>query len=296
MAKEPTVCAPEDLVIIGVDTPDGAEHPLYDVRINAPLKEEFIRNVRHLGVLQPVVVTQMGEKIVVVAGRQRVRAAREASRRNIEEGLPAIRVPIIFRRGETTALFPMAIAENEHRLGDSPQARAAKIQKLLDYGYSREEAAEAFGIGPVALDALLTLLAAPQEVREAVAAGNLAVSTVPEIAKLPEEAQKELVQEASPGHPVRRADVRQRRAAVKGANLHIPQSKRIVARVLKHEKLATLPPAFVDGIRWVLGALEDTQVPEELRAILKDIATMPAKKRGAKEEATPEGTEESSDC
>lgn len=84
-----------DLTIIGLDTKDGPEHPLYDERIFLPIDEAMVRNIRAFGVIEAINVRKNGPNVEVVDGRQRVRHARIASQRNVEEGLPPILVPCL---------------------------------------------------------------------------------------------------------------------------------------------------------------------------------------------------------
>ena len=47
---------PDKLTIIGLDTDDGPEHPLYDERVRLPLDESFVKNVKVYGVIEDVIV------------------------------------------------------------------------------------------------------------------------------------------------------------------------------------------------------------------------------------------------
>src|ERR1044071_4250279 len=67
---------PDDLVIIGLDTDDGPEHPLYDPRIKGDISEPEIRNVEYFGIITPVQVRRYDNRLEVVNGRGRVRKAR----------------------------------------------------------------------------------------------------------------------------------------------------------------------------------------------------------------------------
>jgi len=83
---------PEKLVVIGLDTEDEPEHPLYDARVTLPIDQAMVADVAKFGVVQPIRARRNGDKLEVVVGRQRVRLAREAN--GIGTGDP-IRVPTV---------------------------------------------------------------------------------------------------------------------------------------------------------------------------------------------------------
>lgn len=91
------------------------EHPLYDPRVHDEPDESLVRNVMTYGVIEPVIIRRNGEKVEVVAGRGRVKAALEANRRLTAEGKQPIRVPAILKRGQDADMFGVLISENECR-------------------------------------------------------------------------------------------------------------------------------------------------------------------------------------
>src|SRR5262249_40534323 len=132
------LCDPDKLVIIGLDTKDGPEHPLYDERIKLAIPEEFILQIMHHGVKTPINVVKDPEtgKVLVKAGRQRVKAAREANKRLRKEGAEPILVKAVPERGfsDGAALMESVEIENTFRQEDSPLTRAKKIQRYLERG------------------------------------------------------------------------------------------------------------------------------------------------------------------
>lgn len=50
----------DEVVVVGLDTDDGAEHPLYDERVKDPVDEATVQSVMALGVLQPITVRKSG--------------------------------------------------------------------------------------------------------------------------------------------------------------------------------------------------------------------------------------------
>ena len=78
----------------------------YDERALLPIDEALVLDIMDQGVLEPVLAIRKGGASIVIAGRQRVKAAREAKRRGCE-----ISVPVIFKRGDELRILGMTIAE-----------------------------------------------------------------------------------------------------------------------------------------------------------------------------------------
>lgn len=136
---------PEDLTLV-----NNTEHELFDERIEMPVDESLVLNVMAKGVLEPVLVVKQGVDgegkplVLVVDGRQRVRAALEANRRLRAEGKQAVRVPAMPAR--STDLMGVLISANELRFDDTPLARARKLARYQALGRTDEEAALTFGV------------------------------------------------------------------------------------------------------------------------------------------------------
>ncbi len=186
---------PDKVVIIGLDTDDGKEHYLWDERANDPLDENMVRNIMVNGVLQAIIVQKDGDRVLVVAGRQRVKNAREANRRLAKEGKQLIEVPAFPRRGDDADLFGVFVSENEHRRGDSPLVRAAKAQRLLNMGKTEDEVAIQFGLTKQHLGYLLKLLELSPKVRKAVDEERLSAAAAMQLHGL-ERAEQEAKLEA----------------------------------------------------------------------------------------------------
>ena len=76
-------------------------HPLYDERINLPIDEGMVLNIKELGVLEPITVWKDPENglTCVVVGRQRVRHTMEANKLLLKEGKTSLLVPGVVKRG-----------------------------------------------------------------------------------------------------------------------------------------------------------------------------------------------------
>src|SRR3989337_1776752 len=86
---------PDDLVVIGLDTNAKSlnDHYLFDATVREPIDETLVASIMTHGIIQPITVQKDGDKILVVAGRRRVRHAREANVRLKKAGAPPVSVP-----------------------------------------------------------------------------------------------------------------------------------------------------------------------------------------------------------
>ncbi|MDN8013560.1 ParB N-terminal domain-containing protein [Burkholderia multivorans] len=226
-------------------------HPLFDRRALLPYDEALVRNIRHRGVLETILVHKDPEtgEVVVVDGRRRVIAAREANRRLRDEGLAPIMVPALPKRGKQAELAGMMVATNEHREHDSPINRAEKMQRLRDLGYDDEQIAAEFRVEPPTVAASLRLLDCTAAVRDALEADQINVSHALKLAKLSPDEQREKVKvliaaaEGKQGHERSRA---QKAALTGDAAPRMRTRKQISAELAKStgERAAAL--------RWVL--------------------------------------------
>lgn len=175
---------PENLTVIGLDTKDGKEHPLYDDRIHLPLDEGLVKNMMVFGVLEPALVRKNGTFVEVIDGRQRVRAAREANRRLLEQGAETIAVPCFVKRGDEQQIMGVMLS-TFIRQDDSAIAKALKCQRYLDTGKSEADAALVYGVSAQAVKGWLALLDLAPSVQRAVQSGQLAAGAALALGDLP---------------------------------------------------------------------------------------------------------------
>lgn len=160
-------------------------HPLYDPRVEKPLLESMVLNVKNRGVRLNVRARKLGDQIIVVDGRQRVRAAIEANKRLKAEGMKPLLVPLVITSGDDKELFNESVFLNEQRQDDDPFEKANKCKRLMDMGYSAEDAAESFGVNVLTIKNWMKLFELDNEVRNAVKSGKIAVSSAIQLADLP---------------------------------------------------------------------------------------------------------------
>ncbi len=127
---------------------------------------ELVHSVREFGVLQPVVVRDVGDGTYeLIMGERRTRAAREA-------GLTSI--PAVIRDTADEHLLRDALLENLHRSELNPLEEASAYQQLLsDFGITQEELASRIGRSRPQISNTIRLLKLPLPVQQRVAAGVL---------------------------------------------------------------------------------------------------------------------------
>ncbi|MFH8339551.1 ParB/RepB/Spo0J family partition protein [Streptomyces sp. AM6-12] len=127
---------------------------------------ELITSIREVGLLQPVVVRQLGTgRYELIMGERRWRACREA-------GLEAI--PAIVRATEDEKLLLDALLENLHRAQLNPLEEAAAYDQLLkDFNCTHDQLADRIGRSRPQVSNTLRLLKLSPTVQKRVAAGVL---------------------------------------------------------------------------------------------------------------------------
>jgi len=126
---------------------------------------ELEHSIREFGLLQPIVVRQVGDRYELVMGERRWRAAQRA-------GLDLI--PAIIRKTEDADLLRDALLENIHRANLNPLEEAAAYQQLLEeFDVTHEELATRLGRSRPVISNTIRLLKLPVPVQRRVAAGVL---------------------------------------------------------------------------------------------------------------------------
>ncbi|WP_408951906.1 ParB/RepB/Spo0J family partition protein [Lysobacter sp. Hz 25] len=122
---------------------------------------ELAESIKAQGVIQPIVVREIGEKggktYEIIAGERRWRASRLA-------GLDVI--PVVIREVDDRTVVAMALIENIQREDLNPLEEATALQRLIDeFDLTHAQAAEAVGRSRAAVSNLLRLLELPSEIR-----------------------------------------------------------------------------------------------------------------------------------
>jgi len=265
---------PDDLVIV-----DDPKHPLYDERIHLPISEPLVLNIMFQGVLESIVVTKDPElgKTLVVDGRQRVRAAREANKRLRKQGSEPVLVPALPRRGEAASLAGVMVSANEIREDDTPLNRAKKMQRLLELGRSEEDLTILFGCSLATVKNTLALLECTAAVRSAVESGKINVTHAYKLSKKEPEEQREtldkMLKAAGEETGKRKRSRKMREAVTAGPKV---RSKSEIAAMVKRasdgRRLTAMNEAVKSALEWVLGESDDEPF-EEIKSKSNGAAT-----------------------
>ncbi|MET0727267.1 MAG: ParB/RepB/Spo0J family partition protein [Acidimicrobiales bacterium] len=124
-------------------------------------------SVAELGVLQPILVREVGEdRFELIAGERRWRAAKRA-------GLPSI--PVVVRTVDEVLSLEQALVENLHREDLNPLEEAAAYQQLMeDFSLTQEQVAQKVGRSRSAIANTLRLFQLPPSIQRLVAENQLA--------------------------------------------------------------------------------------------------------------------------
>jgi len=153
--------------------------------VNDARLQELAQSIRSNGVIQPIVVRQVGDRFQIIAGERRWRAAKLA-------GL--LRVPIVIRDvapGQEKSLLEMALVENIQREDLNPIEEAMAYRRLADdFRLKQEDIAGAVGKDRASVANFLRLLKLPEEVRSEVASGRLSMGHARALLSLASEAEQ----------------------------------------------------------------------------------------------------------
>lgn len=127
---------------------------------------ELEHSIREFGLMQPIVVRELGENSYeLVMGERRLRAAQRAE---------LAKIPAIVRQTADEAMLRDALLENIHRVQLNPLEEAAAYQQLLEeFAVTHEELASRIGRSRPVITNTIRLLKLPIAVQRRVAAGVL---------------------------------------------------------------------------------------------------------------------------
>jgi ParB family chromosome partitioning protein len=119
---------------------------------------ELIASIREKGVLEPLIVREVGGRFQIIAGERRYRAA-------IEAGYAEL--PCVVRESSDAEMMELALVENLQRKDLTPFEEADGLKLLGEaYGYTHEMMAEKLGKSRSSVTEILSLTTMPDEVRE----------------------------------------------------------------------------------------------------------------------------------
>jgi len=141
-------------------------------------------SIREVGVLQPVLVREVGDgEYELVAGERRWRAARRA-------GLQTM--PVLVQASSEVQSLEHALVENLHREDLNPLEEAAAYQQLVDtFDYTHEQVAARVGKSRTSVTNTLRLLQLPAGVQRALADGAMTAGHARALLGTPDRAYQE---------------------------------------------------------------------------------------------------------
>jgi ParB family transcriptional regulator, chromosome partitioning protein len=129
--------------------------------------QELIDSIRQHGIIQPLIVRQVGARFELIAGERRWRAAQEA-------GLT--RVPVIVRSAGDMEVLELSLIENLQRADLNPIEEAQGYARLAnEFGMRQEDIALKVGRSRAAVANAMRLLELHQQVQVWLAQGLLSV-------------------------------------------------------------------------------------------------------------------------
>ena len=127
--------------------------------------EELAQSIRVNGVVQPIVLRQVGGRYQIVAGERRWRASQRAGLRKI---------PAVVKEVSDEKLLELALVENIQRQELNPIEEAKAYRKLIDtIGLTQEEVAERIGKERTVVTTSMRLLRLPGEIQRVIEEGGL---------------------------------------------------------------------------------------------------------------------------
>lgn len=126
---------------------------------------DLANSIQEHGLIQPLVVTRMGEAYQIIAGERRWRASKLA-------GLSS--VPVIIKETTPQQMLELAIIENIQRADLNPLEEAqAYVQLIEEFGLTQEVTAERVGRSRTAVTNKIRLLELTEATKSALIAGKI---------------------------------------------------------------------------------------------------------------------------
>ncbi len=253
---------PEKLVIVSDKT-----HPLYDERIDLPVDMKLVDSLLLDGNLVPINAVKDGDVLLVVDGRQRVKAAREANKTRRRNGGDPIRLRVRVVKGDESSLIRNMASTNAIRTADSPLVRARKMNAMVARGMHVNEIAVAHGLTVTSVQQILGLLDCSAKVQKAVDDGKIPDTIARKFAKLGKTEQDDLLTEMLVKGVTKGAAAGRAIDSVKrGKKKKVPHKAPTRAQMRKvADYIKALPSNernqsamnFEMGLRWAIGESDD---------------------------------------
>ncbi len=221
-------------------------------------------SIKELGILQPVLVRQIGgaaaDDFELIAGERRWRAARRA-------GLHTI--PVLVLTSDETRSLEQALVENLHRQDLNVLEEAAAYQQLIEeFGYTHDQVATRVGKSRTAVTNTLRLLQLPASVQRLLAEGQITAGHARALLGTPDRGYQEMVAKAvvSDGLTVRAVEemVRERSESSVGDPAAGPEPQPGANRPAGRTDGRRLPPPGILELEELLSGHLNTRVKVDL--------------------------------
>lgn len=145
---------------------------------------ELAESIRVHGVIQPIVVTPIGKRFMIIAGERRFRASKIAGKSDI---------PAIIRNYTPQQIKEISLIENLQREDLSPIEAARAIRTLMtEFNMTQEVAADRIGKSRSAIANTLRLLTLSDDVIDLIEKGRLSAGHARTLVVIPKESQYKL--------------------------------------------------------------------------------------------------------
>ena len=125
---------------------------------------ELAASIAKYGIIQPIVLRNIGDKYEIIAGERRFKASQLA-------GLN--KVPAIINNTDDNTSAEIALLENLQRKNLTPIEEAQSYKKLIDRGFTQEEIATKLGVSQSSVANKMRLLNLPKRVQDALLYGKI---------------------------------------------------------------------------------------------------------------------------
>lgn len=150
-----------DLKITDVEPNDKQPRKAFDDQALTDLAE----SIKEHGVVQPIIVRQVGNSYQIIAGERRWRASRLAGKKTI---------PAIVKECSNLEVMELALIENLQREDLNSIEEALAYKSLIEeYNMTQDEISKQIGKSRPAIANSLRLLQLPQEIKEMIASGKI---------------------------------------------------------------------------------------------------------------------------
>jgi len=129
--------------------------------------QELISSVKEKGVLQPILVRQIGDGYEIIAGERRFRAA---------TALGLDKIPAMIKDVKDEDALIISLVENIQRQELNPIEEAQAFQQLLEkFSLSQDDIAKALGKDKATVSNILRLLKLPSDIQQFLAKGDISL-------------------------------------------------------------------------------------------------------------------------